>query len=308
VGRTTNKQRRASQAATARERAAAARAAQLKTEQRQRAMRILGSVVAVAVVIAVVAVVAITHKTKNSASGNRIAALSSVSNAVTHVSDATLNQVGDGAVQAHPTAVTGQPPLTANGKPELLYIGAEFCPFCAVERWAIAESLSKFGTLSNLSEVRSANTDGNYASLDFYKSSYTSKYLTFTPVENEDRNRKQLQAVSSAQAKLWNTLDQGRPSFPFLDFGNKLAITLGSPLNPSVLGTMTQQQIAQQLDNPSTAVAKAIGGEANDITASICTMTNNKPSSVCSASVIKGIQTKIASGSSSSGAGSSSAG
>ena len=40
--------------------------------------------------------------------------------------------------------------LTSNGKPEILYIGAEFCPYCAAERWAIAVALSRFGTLSPL--------------------------------------------------------------------------------------------------------------------------------------------------------------
>ncbi|WP_406054460.1 hypothetical protein [Kribbella sp. NBC_00889] len=42
-----------------------------------------------------------------------------------------LLAVGTEAVQAGPTAITA-PALTANGKPKVLYIGAEFCPYCLI--------------------------------------------------------------------------------------------------------------------------------------------------------------------------------
>jgi hypothetical protein len=32
----------------------------------------------------------------------------------------------------------------------MLYIGAEYCPYCAAERWPLVMALSKFGTFSNL--------------------------------------------------------------------------------------------------------------------------------------------------------------
>ena len=51
---------------------------------------------------------------------------------VTSVPAGVLDQVGAGTVHSLPAAITGEP-LTSNGKPELLYIGAEFCPFCAGE-------------------------------------------------------------------------------------------------------------------------------------------------------------------------------
>ena len=210
------------------------------------------------------------------------------------MSDATLNRVGAGNVLTPPTAISGHPPLTANGKPELLYIGAEFCPFCAVERWSLAEALSKFGTFSNLGEVHSAVDDGNYASLDFYKSSYASKYLTFTPIENEDRNQKPLESVTSAQNTLWKTLSGGTQGFPFIDFGNKYLIAKTAPLDPSVLGSMTQAQIAAQLNDPSSKIAQTVSGGANDDIAAICAMTGNQPANVCSSPVIKGIQSRIA--------------
>jgi hypothetical protein len=233
VGRETNKQRRANQAATARERAAAARAAQLRQEQRSRAFRILSAVVAVAVVVAVIAVIAINHKGSNNVAGNRATASTSLLNNVTRVSDTTLTKVAAGSGVTPPQAVSGQAPLTSGGKPEVLYIGAEFCPYCAVERWSLASALSRFGTLSNVGTVSSSSVDvyPNTPSLDFRGATYTSKYLTFVPIENEDRDHKPLQAVSSAQNALWGKLTNGERTFPFIDFGNK-AIAVGSPSNP----------------------------------------------------------------------------
>jgi hypothetical protein len=295
VGRTTNRQRRDKQAVTAREKAAAARAEQRRQEQRRRGIVILSSVVAVAVVAAAIAVVAITHKSskKNNVTGDRTTATAAVVSAVTSVSDASLEKVGAGTVNVIPTKVTGEPALASGGEPELLYIGAEFCPYCAVERWSLAIALSKFGTLSNLGMVHSAADDGNYASLDFLNTTYTSKYLTFTSVENEDRNHATLQKLTTAQNALWNKLDNNSPGFPFISFGNKVAFTTSAPLDPSVLGTLTQAQIASQLNDPSSAVAKTILGGANVDIAAICLMTGNKPASVCSSTAVTNYQTKI---------------
>ena len=64
-------------------------------------------------------------------------------------------------------------------------MGAEYCPYCAAERWAMAVALSRFGTFSNLRLIHSSSADiyPNTPTLSFYKSSYTSKYVQFTPVE-----------------------------------------------------------------------------------------------------------------------------
>jgi hypothetical protein len=286
VGRTTNKQRRDQQAASARERAAAARAEQKRQEQRRRAITIIGSVVGVAVVVVVIAIVAITHKSStNTTSGNRAVASAAVVSDVTSVPAATLSKVGAGPVTAFPSPVSGQPPLTSGGKPEMLFIGAEFCPYCAAERWSMAVALSRFGTLNGFDTVSSSSTDvdPNTPSLDFDKYHYTSKYLTFTAVENEDRNHNALQKTTTAQDALWTKID-GSPSYPFVDFGNKSAIT-GPSFDPATLKGLTQAQIASQLKNPTGKVSQAINGAANVITAAICQMTNNQPANVC-ASVI----------------------
>ena len=44
---------------------------------------------------------------------------------------------------------------------------------------------------------------------------------------------------------------------------------------------MTHAQVAASLNTPSNTLAKNIDGEANKLTALICTMTKNQPAKVC---------------------------
>ncbi|HUC14208.1 MAG TPA: DUF929 family protein, partial [Acidimicrobiales bacterium] len=85
--------------------------------------------------------------------------------------------------------------LLLGGKPEILYIGAEFCPFCGAERWALVMALSKFGTFHNVMGTTSSSTDVNPSTptFSFYKSTYTSPYLSFVPVETETNTKATLQ-------------------------------------------------------------------------------------------------------------------
>lgn len=291
MGRTTNKQRREIQAQSAREKAAAARAAQRRQEQRRRAFAILGSVVAVLVVGGVIAGIVLAgggKKKPNDVSGNRTTADPAVVSAVTSVKPATFDAVGKGSATAIASKIS-DPPLTNGGKPELLYVGAEFCPYCAAERWSLATALSRFGTFSNLSQVRAAKSDGNYATLDFYKSSYSSKYLAFTPVENEDRDQKQLEKLTDAQQKIFTKYTTG---FPFLYFGGQY-VQKNSGYDPQLIGSSTQQQVAANLNDPTNKLTKGIIGEANLLTATICKMTNGQPGNVCTSKTVTQLQSQI---------------
>ncbi len=44
-------------------------------------------------------------------------------------------------------------------KPQVAYIGAEYCPFCASERWPMVIALSRLGTFSGLGLTTSSATD-----------------------------------------------------------------------------------------------------------------------------------------------------
>ncbi len=199
------------------------------------------------------------------------------------VSSGTLNSVGSGQGVTSTTAISGTN-LTYQGKPEVLYIGAEYCPYCAAERWAMIIALSKFGSFSWLEYMQSSSTDidPNTATFSFVNATYTSSYISFVPVEYEDRSGANLQTVSTSENTLWNQYDtQG--SIPFVDLGNQYSV-VGAQYSPSTLANLNWTQIASQLNTPSSAVAKAIDGAANTLITAICKIDGGSPSSICSQS------------------------
>jgi thiol-disulfide isomerase/thioredoxin len=280
----------------ARERIAAQQAAARKAEQRRRLLIVGGSVgLVLVIVVALIVVKSLAKPGKNLGSGSLPAAVSSN---ITNVPASTLSSVGTGSLASSNLPIkpiTGNA-LTASGKPEMLYIGAEYCPFCAAMRWSMAVAMSKFGTFGPLKGIHSSPTDvyPNTPTLTFYKQKYTSPYLTFTPVENLNVQKKQLQPVSSSQQALWTQYGttNGSVGYPFIDFGNKVALT-GPLYLPTMLHGLTWAQIASKLKNPNDPVAQAVDGAANYMTASICKMTGDKPGSVCSAPQIKAIEANL---------------
>jgi hypothetical protein len=278
----------------AREKIAAQRAAARRAEIRNRVLITTGSVVAVlAIVVAFILVKASNKPSSGDTSTTGTALSASIRKNITSVPASTLNTVGVGSVPTYmASAEGGAPPigkvsgtaLTSGGKPEMLYIGAEFCPYCGAERWAMAIALSRFGTFTTpLRGMHSSSTDVDPSTptLTFYKSSYTSKYLVFTPVENETVAKGPLQNTTAAQQALWNKYNPN--SYPFIDFGNQYVLKLPN-FDPGVLAKMSWAQVAAALHDPSSQVAQGADGAANMITAAICKMTNGQPGSVCTQS------------------------
>jgi len=281
----------------ARQRIAAQQAAARKAETRRRLVLASGSVL---LVIAVVVGLIIA---KNVGSGSAkvasatAAEVGQVSSQITSVPASTLNAVGAGSGVSHLLPTQGNPAtLTRGGKPEILYVGAEYCPYCAAERWAMVVALSRFGTFSNLKLIHSSGTDvyPNTSTLSFYKSSYTSQYLDFQPVEWYSTTPtarqgvyKTLQVPTNAQMAVFTKYDAppyvqstGAGSFPFIDIGNKY-LDIGAQYVPSNLAGLTWTQIASQIRDASSPVAKEIDGSANSITAAICKVVPNAPAGVC---------------------------
>jgi thiol-disulfide isomerase/thioredoxin len=280
---------------SARERIAAQQAAARQAEARRRMLLAGGAVAVVLIVVLVIVIVKVTSKSPaakaSPASGTALPA--SVQHDFSTVPASSLTAVGQGtAALASVKAVTGSA-LTSGGKPEMLYIGAEWCPYCAAMRWAMATALSRFGTFSTLNGVHSDAQDvyPNTATLTFYKSTYTSKYLVFTPVENQDVNKNTLQTPTSAQQALWTKYDPPGNSYPFIDVGNKYIF--GVTYNPQVLQGLSWTQIASDLSNPSSPVAQGAVGSANLMTAAICKVTGNLPASVCTAAPVSTLAGKL---------------
>src|SRR5271165_800896 len=290
---------------------AAQRAAAQRTQRRNRMLIAGGAIIAViAVVISFVLLSG--NSTPSTSSGGASApptgsALDAVVTKTTTVPAATLDQVGAGQVSATPTAITGTP-LTSGGKPEMLYMGAEYCPYCAAERWSMVVALSRFGTFTGLATIRSAAKDGagnaevypNTPTWTFLNANYTSNYVTFQHVEMNTNIPDagngfytSLQTPTSAQQALITKYDTSKydpplgsnsGSIPFIDFGNKYMIA-GASYSPQLLAGKTWAQIATALKNPSSQIAKAVDGTANYITAAICEMTGNQPASACTPAV-----------------------
>ena len=212
---------------------------------------------------------------------------------------ATLDAVGSPSGDVLPNKIgNGSILKGADGKPLITYIGAEYCPFCAAERWSLAVALSRFGTFSNLSGTHSSVTDvyPDTQTLSFYGSSYSSPYIDFQPVE-ETTNQpagagyQTLQTPTAAQNALVAKYDpQG--SIPFLDIANRYLIT-GSSFSPQVLQGLSRSQIAADLSVPDSPVAQAIDGTANDITAAITSVTGSQPAAVASSATIAAIAQKL---------------
>jgi hypothetical protein len=295
-----------------RERLAAQRAQDQAQVRRRRLWLAGGSIVAViAVVVAFVLASSNGGSSSGSSAGNTAAAptgsaLTSVLGQLTSVPASTLDQVGAGTTAANPTTIQG-PSLTSGGKPEVLYIGAEYCPYCAAERWAVIVALSRFGSFSGLAPIRSAAKDGGgnaepyplTPTWTFAKSTFTSSYLTFTPVEGYTNIPDKatgfytvLQPPTAAQQALLNKYDAANQgAIPFIDYGNRF-LSVGASYDPAILSGLTWAQIAADLHDPTSSVAKSVLGTANFATAAICSLTNNQPASACTAAV-RALQAKI---------------
>jgi hypothetical protein len=220
---------------------------------------------------------------------------------LTTVPAATLETVG---VPVAPSNVNALPAGTAaveeGGKPVVLYVGAEYCPFCAVERWPMVVALSRFGTFTGLESTTSApppETLPNTPTVTFHGSTYTSDYLTFSSVETQTRDFTPLADPTDFQQRLFDTFNVesitgSSGGIPFVMIGNLYAWA-GSQYDPAVLDGKDFDQIANALAGPDTDVAREIGGAANYITAMICQLTDGQPEDVCSSAVIEQAQAAL---------------
>ncbi len=50
--------------------------------------------------------------------------------------------------------------VPAQGRLPVLFVSAQYCVFCAAERWALVDALERFGTLSQITPSQSAIADG----------------------------------------------------------------------------------------------------------------------------------------------------
>ena len=270
-----------------------------------------GSVGLVVVVIGALFIVKATSS--NSTNTSYIAtttAPAQVVQDVTTVPLSTWNKVGvTSQLQvAPPTVLSGQPPMTLNGKsPAMLYYGAEYCPFCAAERWAMATALSRFGTWSNLQITASSlsDVDSGTHTLSFHGAVLDSPYITFkgieqytnipvpntnppqyTNLQNPTKGEAAILSKYSSSKYLPNGSTSGGISFPFVDINNGMLIS-GASYDPQTLAGLSWSAIAGGLSDPTNPVTQAILATGNYISAGICKATKGQPGSVCQSSGVQ---------------------
>ncbi|GAC1450349.1 MAG: hypothetical protein PVSMB4_09180 [Ktedonobacterales bacterium] len=232
--------------------------------------------------------------------------------AVSQVSPQVIAAVNTGGLANPLQAPASAAPLTGtSGKPEILYIGAEYCPYCAAQRWSVVVALSRFGAFTQLPMTTSSSTDvyPDTATFSFYGSRYSSQYLDFVAVEETTRDpNTPLQTPTAQQQTLFTQYDAPpytttAGGIPFMDLANRY-LAIGPGYSPQALragssptdAALSQQQIASKLSNANDPVTQAIVGNANYLTAALCTVTNNQPADVCTTGPIPRIQQQLPKG------------
>jgi len=142
-------------------------------------------VAAVVIVVAIALVIVLATGGDSSSNGPKSTA--ELVAKVTSIKPSVFDAVGAGSASGTIAPISGEKQLTSAGRPRVVYIGAEYCPYCATERWAMVMALSRFGTFKNLGVSHSSGTDvyANTPTFTFHGSSFTSQYLVFDGVETE---------------------------------------------------------------------------------------------------------------------------
>ncbi len=186
-----------------------------------------------------------------------------------------------------------QEPSPVQTPPLVLYIGAEYCPYCAALRWSLVAALGRFGTFTGLALSASSASDvfPRTPTLTMLHEHYESSYVTLQTVELEGNvadasgQYPPLQRAAPEQAAVFRRYDPAG-SIPFLLIGGRYLLT-GSPFSPGLLAGMDWRAVAASLQLGATPAARAILGAANEIAAAVCAVDGGAPSSVCDS---KGVQ------------------
>jgi thiol-disulfide isomerase/thioredoxin len=176
-------------------------------------------------------------------------------------------------------------PLLDSGKPLVFFMGAEWCPFCASERWALVKATSLFGKWSGLRELTSRMGQDYFPALatyDLSQATYTSDYISVRHKEVATVEGDPLQKLGSFEEGLVNGYDK-LGSVPFLfAAGSSGHYTVELGFSPGLLDGQGFDSLRKEVAaEASTPAVEAIDGQADAITALICKLDGRQPASVC---------------------------
>jgi hypothetical protein len=261
---------------------------------------------------------ALTHAASPTAPAAPAVTSPAVLAALSSVPESTFDAVGvtaAGTTLTPPSLVVAPAPSTVGGKPDVLFVGAEFCPFCAAERWPLVVALARFGTFTELHDSASAplTVFPNTPTFTFDGVGYSSRYVTLTGVElysgttGPDGTFTRLARLSTGQAGLVARFGPQAGGVvagtaPFVDVAGRL-VAVTSGFSPALLIGLSQAQIAGDVAQPTprangsgsgsggTSVpptGQAVIAVANQLSAGICAATGQQPAAVCHS---KGVRT-----------------
>ncbi len=178
--------------------------------------------------------------------------------------------------------------LVEDGKPVILSVGAEYCPYCAIQRWGLVLALMRFGNFSTLDYMTSSADGTDWATFTLHGANYSSDYISLAAYEVYDRLGANLDVIPQVYASDFNVYGN---AFPFTDFAGRYVV-LGAMLPPGYsdyvggyLGPMldgkTWAQITMAIGDASNPLGGLINEEASVITAAICKVTSGGPALVC---------------------------
>lgn len=209
---------------------------------------------------------------------------------VTGIPESVFDEVG----VASPTVPVVPPVLVAasqrSHKPKhafVLFVGTEYCSFCAAERWPLIAALSRFGTFGTLYDVQSSSID--YApdtpTFSFFGTSYKSHFLSFHAYEVRSdvlgaNGYLPLMKLPRSTRALVRRYDPSM-TYPFVDVDGEVLV-LQANLSPETFADTSRSQVAGDLSDPSNPVTQGIVASANYLTASICHVDGEQPAAVCS--------------------------
>ncbi len=172
--------------------------------------------------------------------------------------------------------------VLVQGRLPVLFVSAQYCVFCAAERWALVDALERFGTLSQIGPSQSAIADGVNAPIptyDFTRAQFASPLVDFQHVDVADQHGNLLQQLTTAQQTMLDRYDP-RGGIPFLDIGDAY-VQVSSGYAPSLLQGLSFAQVQQTLADPTSTVGQTIHQEGTRITALICKLAGSTPQAVC---------------------------
>lgn len=263
-----------------------ARLQQVRAEQaaaeRRRRLTIAGAATAVVVLVVGAVIFAALNAPKGAVTSAKTSGTISdaLAKDLSSVSTASFDAVGLGTAQGSVIKPAAGDVATKDGKPRVIYVGAEFCPYCASERWSLVTALSRFGTFTGIDYAVSSPTDtpANIPTLSLKNAKYTSDVLSFESYEVQDRNGQPLQTEPDDVKAIQKA--SGQNGIPFVSYAGK-GYQAGTAIDGAVFGDQPQDAIGEAMRTPSSDIAKAVLGGANLTTAKLCQLTGNKPADVC---------------------------